>query len=123
MEKIDIKMLEFIRECCENNYSLGILFFLSKHPSTRFNTLAIKNAAGIGADIESALRNLIQKGLVFACTNNGVLLYALTDNAALRSKVLGLSTMSRYQLQIEMQKVVARNEVVPLPAVPVVSGI
>ena len=119
---VEDKLFRFITDCWQNQYSLEILLFLGKHPSTRFNCPAIAQASATpGADVQRALNNLIDRGLVAIYCDNGTRLYSLTKNKPLRSLVLRMVAINQHHLQLTLRQI--RQRYKPLArAVLSVSG-
>ena len=113
---VEDKLFQFIKDCWQNQCSLEIILFLGKHPCTRFNCRAItQTAIAQGLDIQRALSNLISRGLVTNYSDNGNALYSLTKEEPLRSLVLSMVDLNRYELQTAMRQI--RQPYEPSPKV------
>lgn len=117
---VEEKLLEFIKDCWQNQCSLDVLVFLGKHPCTRFNYRAItQSATAQGLDVQRGLSNLVSRRLVTTSSDNGIALYALTGEEPLRGLVLSMVDLDRYELQAAVRQI--RQQYEPLPeAVPIV---
>lgn len=115
---VEDKMLQFIKDCWENQYSLEILLFLGRHPCAQFNQMVfVRGSTEQRLDLERAMRTLINKGLVKVFTNTYVPLYSLTQDEPTHSLVLKLVSLSRYQLQLAMTQIHEKRETpAPVPA-------
>ena len=101
------QLYEFAREYVEDHYCLKLLQFFGTHPYTTFSKLAIVhalNASGERLYIERALSLLTSRGAIVISSNNGSVLYSLSNNESLRKLALALSKLGCYQWQIMLSK-------------------
>lgn len=103
---IEERLLQFIKDCWENQYSLEILLFLGKHPCAQFNQMVfVRGSTGQRLDMERAMKTLVTRGLVKVFTNTYVPLFSLTTEEPVRSLVLELVSLTRQQLQVALKQV------------------
>lgn len=84
---------QLIENYIENRHCLELLRFFSSHPYAQFNRLAViltLNENGYRSEAESALAQLIEKGVVKVSIENNVPLYSLTEDESMRRRVLEL---------------------------------
>lgn len=89
----------------EDHSCMELLRFFGSHPYTRFNRLAViltLNGNGQRSEAESALAQLIEKGVVKASIENNVPLYSLTEDESIRRRVLELIHLEWYHRQLAL---------------------
>lgn len=118
----DTKLLEFVKECWENQCSFEVMFFLGKHPSAQFNYGAIIRACHQELESEAVFNNLIQRGIIETRSTNSTALYTLTLKEPQRSLVLKLADLNRLQLKLALKQIKQKEEKVNHLA-PAVSGV
>ena len=91
------KLCHFMEEYDSDLCSLELLLFLVRHPHTRFSRLAIVHALNSWRlDVEKALQNLKNKGLITVSHDNGTTYYSLTENESVRYSILDLLEADAY---------------------------
>lgn len=94
---------QFISKYMEEPPYPELLRFFGIHPCARFNRLAIIHAldfAGGKSEVERALVNLTDQGVVKVCIDHDTPLYSLTQDESTRRQVIELAKLdwSRWQL-------------------------
>ncbi len=91
-----------IREYGQEPYCLEIIQFFGWHPHASFSTHAILHALGAGAGrhyVARTLHRLVDKGMVTTYSENGIRLYCLTQERALRQEALDIAALEWGQRQ------------------------
>ena len=97
---VEEKLHQFIKEYGCDRCSLEVLWFLSRHPQTRFSRLAIVHASNSPRlDVEKALRHLRDRQLLTTYSENGTDFYLLTQNESLHKLLLKLLSTEWIQWQ------------------------
>jgi len=104
-------LCEFIKDFNEDLDSLELLLFFGRHPNARFNQRAVIHSTSLRRFEEiRSLKNLVDKGLVSAQTENGTTLYSLTLDCSSREKILGLRDIDQSQWQTIVDKLIQNLE-------------
>jgi hypothetical protein len=94
---------QLIDNYIEDHYCMELLRFFGSHPRTRFNRLAVTlNGNGQRSEAESALAQLIEKGVVKTSIENNVPLYSLTEDKSIRRRVLELINLEWCHRQLAL---------------------
>ena len=106
MNDIDIedKLCNFINDFGDDLCVLELLVFFSRHPHARFNRTSILHVlTSKQFDTSIALKQLIDKKMVVAYSENGITLYALTKEEPAHSLAAQLITIDQRQWQIILE--------------------
>jgi len=88
------ELYRFLEEHGNSRVKRELLAFWGRHPNAKFSRYAICFALDCGKlEANSALRALVDAGLVDNHTNNGLTLYSLTENEEKRRLVLELAVL------------------------------
>jgi hypothetical protein len=101
------KLYNFAIEYVVDNYCLTVLQFFGTHPYTTFSKLEIVhalNASGERLYIEKALSYLVSRGAIDISSNNGNVLYSLSNDEPLRKLALALSKLDSHHWQLMLSK-------------------
>jgi hypothetical protein len=93
---------QLLNEFISNQHCLELLRFFVVHPNGRFSKLAIIHAIDENSskpEIEKALENLVNDGVVITNTLNNVCYYLLTQDEPTRHLVLNLAEFDWSQWQ------------------------
>ncbi|MDO8567269.1 MAG: hypothetical protein Q7R57_00980 [Dehalococcoidales bacterium] len=103
---VEEKQRSFVKDSCNSRCSLQLLLFLGRHPHARFSQLAIVHAVDARrADVEKALRNLQERGLVMMWNaDNGLPFYSLTGDEALSRQVMELMSLDWWQYHLMLDE-------------------
>jgi len=108
--EIEDKLCTFIKGFGDDLCSLELLLFFSRHPNARFNRTAVLHAANSRQfDTGISLKQLIDKKLVIAYTENGFTLYALTREEPWHSLAARLVNIDQGQWQIIVGNILDAN--------------
>jgi hypothetical protein len=102
------KLYQIIMGCADGQYCLELLRFFGRYPRARFSELAVIHALDVNGRrlyIESALRHLIDKGVVKTYIENNVRLYSLTEDESLRSFALDLAKLDWLQWRLVVRQI------------------
>ncbi len=97
-------------EC--DHYCAELLRFFGAHPNTRFSKLAVVHALsenGSKLNIERALTDLTNKGVVKTYTQNKIHLYALAADELIHRLVSDLAKLDWHQFHAALQGETARK--------------
>jgi len=95
-----------MRKFISNRCCLGVLRFFAAHPNSRFSKLAVVHAideAGSRLEVEKALDQMVEEGILKTNIENDTCFYALTRNKIARQTVLniGMFEWRDWQLVLE----------------------
>jgi hypothetical protein len=99
---------QLMRSLISNQSSLGVVRFFAMHPRGRFSRLAVIHAMDDSEsrrEIEKAIDDLIETGVLKAGTEKGVCCYRLTADEPVRGIVLKTSEMDWRQWQLVFERV------------------
>jgi hypothetical protein len=88
--------LHVIKDYDSDPYCLELIQFFAWYPDVRFSRLAVLHALSANGKrrcIESALKALIDKGLVKTYSENSIPMYCLSDDACAREVALELARL------------------------------
>ncbi|MBI2848109.1 MAG: hypothetical protein HYX83_02940 [Chloroflexi bacterium] len=110
---LEKKLYQFISEYADDPHCLlELLRFWGRHPSARFNRLAIIHALDCQQSlVNKALSYLLDRGVVQGHTESDVTLYSLTELEPVRSLVLSLAKRDLPQYLAASQIYSQRREV------------
>ena len=97
-------LYRFPEEHGDNRVKKRLLFFWGSHPNAKFARNAIGYALDSGKlEVDNALRDLVQVGLVDTHMHNDMTFYSLTMNNEKRRLVLALAALGwdRWQLMLK----------------------
>jgi hypothetical protein len=93
------ELLGFLEQYATDRLKTELLAFWGRHPKAKFSRSAIRCALDFGKlDVDRALEQLVETGLVDVCANSKMPLYSLTANEERRRLVLELASLSWAQL-------------------------
>jgi hypothetical protein len=98
---------QLIEEYADDPYCLELIQFFGWHPSTRFSGLAILHALNVNSErcyIERAMRQLIDKGVVRAYSDNNVHYYCLTNDESFRQAAVDIVRLDWSQWQALLRR-------------------
>ncbi len=109
---IEEKLCQFIKEYADGQYCLlELLRFWGRHPNTRFSQLAIVHALDSRRlYVETALKHLINEGIIKTYIENGDFRYSLTEDEELRNLVLDLARLNWCQWQLMLGQMYPSSE-------------
>jgi predicted transcriptional regulator len=114
---------QLLEKRSENRHYLELLRFFGAHPNTRFNRLAViqsLNENDSEYDIERALVQLINKGVIKASNENNTRFYSLTEDESGRKWVMELVKLEWHNCQLAFRKAALQwNEAVNGKAVSI----
>ena len=88
------KLWQFIKEYNEDQCSLELLHFWSRHPKTRFSQRAIMHTLKMHKyEADKALSRLSEKGILVKNAEKGVTIYSLTREEALFGLIMKIATL------------------------------
>ena len=97
-------LYRFLEQHGNDRVQRELLAFLGRHPNAKFARFVICRALDYGKlEVDSALRALLDAGLVDNNANNGLTLYSLTTNEEKRRPVLELAALGwdRWQFMLK----------------------
>jgi hypothetical protein len=108
----EVKLCGFIKNLDDDLNCLEVLLFFSRHPSARFNRIAVLHAATSKRfDTGLALKRLIDKKIVITYIENGVTLYALTKEEPIRSLAIEMLSIDHRKWQTIIEYILDANDV------------
>jgi hypothetical protein len=111
--EIDDKLCTFIKDFGDDLNSLELLLFFSRHPNARFNRNALLHAPNGSGRFDSgiALKRLLDKKLVVAYSENGIILYSLTREEPAHSFSAGLVNIDQGQWQMIVEQLINAHDI------------
>jgi len=100
------QMLRFLEEYAGDRLKMELLAFWGRHPNARFSRGAISCALDCKKlNIDRALKDMVEVGLVDIYNCNGVPFYSLTVNEERRRPVMELACLGWGQLQLMIRRI------------------
>lgn len=99
------RLFRFLEEHAGDRLKMRLLAFWGRHPQARFAIDAIY--CGLGCkklDLNRALREMAEAGLLDTYHNNGVSFYSLTASKEERRPVLELASLGFYQWRLILSR-------------------
>ena len=99
-------MGQLMKKFLSNRCCLGLLRFFAAHPNGRFSKLAIVHAideAGSRLEVERALEQMVDEGIIKTCNENSVSFYTLTKEETMRRLVLNMSLFDWRDWQLVLE--------------------
>jgi hypothetical protein len=97
---------QLMKKFISNQHGLGLLRFFAAHPNGRFNKLAIIHAIDEDCnrtEMGQALDEMVQEKILDVTHENGVVLYVLTKEEALRRLVLNMAIFDWRDWQLVLE--------------------
>jgi len=101
-------MGQLMKRLVGNRCCLGLLRFFAAHPNGRFSKLAIVHAideAGSRLEVERALAQMVDEGILKIVSENNVSFYHLTKEETMRRLVLNMTLFDWRDWQLVMEQV------------------
>jgi hypothetical protein len=98
--------VELLKKIVSNQCCLSLLRFFVLHPNGRFSELAIVHAlddVGRKPDVECALKQLVNEGILNTSTDNTVHYYLLTHEETVRQILLNMAKFDWRQWQVALK--------------------
>jgi hypothetical protein len=103
--EVEDKLNNIVKVYGDDNCSLDLLMFLGKHPHTRFSRMAIAHSIDAQRlNIDRPLKQLLTDGLIRMYVENGLTVYALTEDASLCGLVTQLVSLDWYKWQTMLKR-------------------
>jgi hypothetical protein len=100
----------FLAKHGNNQARRGLLLFWSRYPSAKFNKPVIYSAVTYPkSDVEKALKDMVEEGIVVSSIQNKVTLYSLTPNEGKRRAIMELSTLDFERQQLLFRSIEQRE--------------
>lgn len=100
------ELYRFLEEHGNNRVKRELLAFWGMHPEARFSSYVICFALDCGKlEMNRALREMLDAGLIDNHTHNGLSLYSLTKNEEKRQTVLKLAALTWDQWNIVIRRI------------------
>jgi len=107
------KLSCFLAKHGNNRARRGLLLFWSRYPSAKFSKPVIYSAVNYPKhDVEKALKDMVEEGIVVSSIQNKVTLYSLTLNEERRRKIIELSTLDFERQQLLFRSIEQRDRAV-----------
>jgi hypothetical protein len=104
--EIEDKLCAFIRDLGDDLCCLELLLFFSRHPHARFNRTAVLHATtGKQFDNGIALKRLIEKKIVVMYHENGISLFALTQQEPVHTLAAEMINIDQRQWQRILEQI------------------
>jgi hypothetical protein len=88
---------------------LGVLRFFAAHPNGRFSRLAVVHAlideVGSRRDLEAALADMVEEGILKEVTEKEVIYYMLTKDEAMRRLVINVALFEWRDWQMVLEHI------------------
>jgi hypothetical protein len=98
---------QLMKKLVYNRPCMGLVRFFAAHPNGRFSQLAVVHAvideAGSRRDVENALMQMTEDGILTAMEENKNLLYMLTKEETMRRLVLNMSLFDWRDWQLVLE--------------------
>jgi hypothetical protein len=101
-------MSQLMKKFVGNRCCLGLLRFFAIHPNGRFSHLAVVHAideAGSRLEVEQALKQMADEGLLSPVSENGNVFYRLTKEEATRKLILNVALLDWRDWQLVLEHV------------------
>jgi len=103
---VEDNLCNFIKDFCDDLSTLQLLLFFSRHPNAHFNRSALMHALPVKQfDTGVALERLIEKKIVVASHENGLNLFSLTNNEAIRTLAIQMLNIDQSRWQVILDNI------------------
>ena len=104
------QLLRLLKQYASDRLKMELLAFWGRHPNAKFTRGAISCALDCKKlDMDRALKDLVERGLVDMHKHNGVTFYALTTNEERRRVALELAALGWDQRRLMLRRVGQQN--------------